>query len=82
MELRENMCILIFVLFIVDNTSILKLVFPITYCFSFDSHLSGCVVLIIVVVVPFFRVIVTYLCYHGYHHTVTFVMRDIFHCKC
>ena len=48
MELREN------ILFIVDTTSILKLVFPITYCFCLDSHLSGCVVAIIAVVIAFF----------------------------
>ena len=56
----------IYILFIVDNTSILKLVFPITYCFCLDCHLSGCAV--VIVVVAFFSVIATYLCYHGYHH--------------
>ena len=39
----------VFILFIVDNTSVLKLVFPITYCFCFENHLSGCVVVVIVV---------------------------------
>ena len=37
------------VFFVVYNTSILKMVFPITYCFCLDSHLSACVVVIIVV---------------------------------
>ena len=43
----------IFILFIVDNTSALQLVFPITFCFCLDSHLSGCVVVTIVVGVAF-----------------------------
>ena len=82
MELRENICFLIFLFFfIVDNASILKLVFSIIYCFCLDSHLSGCVV-VIIVVAAFFFVIATYLCYHGYHTTVTFVMHVIFYCKC
>ena len=49
MELYENMSILIFLFFIVYNASILKMVFPITYCFCLDSHLSTCIVVIIVV---------------------------------
>ena len=64
MDLRENMCLLIFLFFfIVDNTTFLKLVFPVTYCFCLDSLLSGCVVAIIVVVSSF-SVIITYLCHH------------------
>ena len=45
------MCILkhvyfnIFVHFIVDTTSILKLVFPTAYCFCLGGHLGGCVFL-------------------------------------
>ena len=42
------------VLFIVYKTSILKLVFPIFFCFCLDSHLSGCVVVVVVVDVAFF----------------------------
>ena len=41
----------IFVLFIVDTTSILKLVFPTVYCFCLDGYFGGCVVAIIVTVV-------------------------------
>ena len=44
------------VLFIVDLTSILKSVFPTTYCFCLDGHLGGCVVAIIAAVVVFFLV--------------------------
>ena len=56
MELRENMCILIliFPFSFVDTTSILKLVFPTVYWFCLGSHLSNCVVTIIVVTVLFF----------------------------
>ena len=46
----------IFVLFIVDATSILKLVFPSVYCFCLDGYFRRCVVAIIanvVVVVAF-----------------------------
>ena len=43
----------IFVLFIVDTTSILKLVFPTVYCFCLDGYVGGCVVAIIVTVVGF-----------------------------
>ena len=41
------------VLFIVDITTILKLVFPTLYCFCLDGHLGGCVVAIIVAIVFF-----------------------------
>ena len=41
----------IFVLFIVDTTSFLKLVFPTVYCFCLDGYFSGCVVAIIATVV-------------------------------
>ena len=41
----------IFVLFIVDTTSILKLVFPTGYCFCLDGYFGGCAVAIIVTVV-------------------------------
>ena len=41
----------IFVLFIVDTTSFLKLVFPTVYCICLDGYFSGCVVAIIVTVV-------------------------------
>ena len=51
-ELRKNMCFFnIFVLFIVDTTFILKLVFPTVYCFCLDGYFGGCVVAIIVTVV-------------------------------
>ena len=39
------------VLFVVDTTSILKLVFPTAYCSCLDGHLDCCVVAIIVAVV-------------------------------
>ena len=65
--------------FILDNTSILKLVFPITYCFCLDSLLSGCVA-VIIVVVAFFSVIITYLCYHGYHHYCYFCYTCVIFC--
>ena len=45
------------VLFIVYNTSILKLVFSFTYCFFLASHLSSCFVVVIVVFVAFFRLL-------------------------
>ena len=71
-ELRENMCILIFpVFFIVDTTSMSKLVFSITYCFRLDSHLSGCVAVIINDVVSLFLCYCngySCLCDDGYHH--------------
>ena len=51
MELREKMYLNIFVLFIVDPTSILKLVFPTIYYFCLDGYFGGCVVAIIVIVV-------------------------------
>ena len=38
------------VLFIVDNTSVLKLIFPTAYCFCLDGHLGGWVVAIAVLV--------------------------------
>ena len=41
----------IFILFVVDTTSILKLVFPAVYCFCLNGYFSGCVVVIIVTVV-------------------------------
>ena len=73
-----NIC----VLFIVDTTSILKLVFPITYCFCFDCHLSGCVVVFINVVVAFFPVIVTVIfVIMVIITTITFVICVIFYCK-
>ena len=51
MELRENMYLNIFILFIVDPTSILKLVFPTIYYFCLDGYFGGRVVAIIVIVV-------------------------------
>ena len=54
MELREKVFFNISGLFIVDTTSVLKLMFLITYCFCLDSHLSGCVVVIINIVIAFF----------------------------
>ena len=51
MELREKMYLNIFVLFIVDPTSILKLVSPTIYYFCLDGYFGGCVVAIIVTVV-------------------------------
>ena len=72
------------VLFIVDTGSILKLVFPITYCVCLDSQLSGCVVVIMVVVIAFFSVIVTVIPIFVIMviiTTVTFVMYVIFYCK-
>ena len=44
----------IFVLFIVDTTSILTLVFPTIYYFCLDGYIGGCVVAIIVTVVVVF----------------------------
>ena len=41
----------IFVLFIVDTISFLKLVFLTVYCFCLDGYFSGCVVAIIATVV-------------------------------
>ena len=41
----------ILVLFIVDTTSVLKLVFPTVYYFCLDGYSGGCVVVIIVTVV-------------------------------
>ena len=72
------------VLFIEDTTSILKFVFPITYCFCLYSHLSSCVVVIIVVVVAFFSVTATVIVMFVTMVIITivnFVMRVIFHCK-
>ena len=63
MELHDNMCILIFsfFLFIVDTTSILKLVFPIVYCFCIDGCFGRFVVAIIVTVVVIFIYLFIYL---------------------
>ena len=44
----------IFVLFIVDTTSILKLVFPIVYCFCIDGCFGRFVVAVIVTIVVIF----------------------------
>ena len=59
------------VLFIVGTTSTLKLLFPITYCFCLDSHLSGCVFswLLLLLFPHFFYYSNRYsfLSYHGYH---------------
>ena len=41
----EHVYFNIFVHFIVDTTSILKLVFPTAYCFCLGGHLGGCVFL-------------------------------------
>ena len=54
MELRENVYLNIFVLSLVDTTSILKLVFPTVYYFCLDGYFGGCVVAIIVTVVVVF----------------------------
>ena len=48
----------IFVLFIVDTTSFLKLVFPTVYCICLDGYFGGCVVAIIVTVVVVVVVVV------------------------
>ena len=45
----------IFVLFIVDTTSILKLMCPTVYCFYLDGYFGGCVAVIIVTVVVVFN---------------------------
>ena len=66
----------------VDATFILKLVFPINYCFCLNSHLSGCVVLIITV--RFFTVIVTVALIFAIKiiiTTITFAMRVILYCQ-
>ena len=51
MELRENVYFNIFVLFLADTTSILKLVFPTVYYFCLDGYFGGCAIAIIVTVV-------------------------------
>ena len=53
MELPENVYFHISIVFILDTTSILKLVFPTVYCFCLDGYVGGCVVAIIVTVVGF-----------------------------
>ena len=58
------------VLFIVDITSILKLVFPTAYCFCPDGHLGGCAVEIVVAVVVLFYLLV---------YSVYFLFLFIFH---
>ena len=57
--------------FIVDTTSMSKLVFSIAHCFCLDSHLSGCVAVIINDVVSLFLCYCngySYLCNDDYHH--------------
>ena len=49
----------IFLLFIIDTTSILKLVFPTVYCFCLDGYFGGFVVAIVFTVV--FIYLFTYL---------------------
>ena len=51
----------IFVLFIVDTTSILKLVFPIVYCFCIDGCFGRFVVAVIVTIVVIFTYLFIYL---------------------
>ena len=46
--MRKHVYFNVSVLFIVYKTSILKLVFPTFFCFCLDSHLSGCVVVVVV----------------------------------
>ena len=66
-----NMYFNISVVFIVDNTFILKLVFLFPYCFHLDSHLSGCVTVIIAVLLLLLFLFFGYcnlsFC-HGHHH--------------
>ena len=50
----KNVYFSIFVLFIVDTTSILKLVFPIVYCFCIDGCFGRFVVAVIVTIVVIF----------------------------
>ena len=51
MESNENVYFNIFALFIVDTTSVLKLVLPTVYYFCLDGYFGGCVIAIIVTVV-------------------------------
>ena len=46
-------------LFIVDTTSILKLMFPVAFCFWVDSCLGYCVAVVVVIFIYLFIVIVT-----------------------
>ena len=46
------------VLFIVDTTSILKLMFPTVFCFRLDGYFGGCLVAIIVTAVVFIYLII------------------------
>ena len=55
----------IFLLFIVDTISILKLVFLTVYCFCLDDYFGGCVVAIIVTVVDVFVFICLFI-YFGF----------------
>ena len=62
MELPENVYFHISIVFILDTTSILKLVFPTVYCFCLDGYVDGCVVAIIVTVVVFIYLFILFFC--------------------
>ena len=71
----------IFVLFIVDTTSILKLVFPTVYCFCLDGYFGGCVVAIIVTVVVFIYLFI-YFYLFIYYFFCRFNCYSYFCCRC
>ena len=75
MELCENMYFNIFTLFIVDTTSILKLMFPTVYHFYLDAYFGGCVVVIIVtdVAVAFIYIFIHLFCFFVYLFILFFV---------
>ena len=69
----------IFVLFIADTTSILKLVFPTVYCFCLDGYFGGCVVAIIVTVVVVAVVLFIYLFIYIFIYFAFFVCLFIYY---
>ena len=68
----------IFVLFIVDTTSILKLVFPIVYCFCIDGCFGRFVVAIIVTVVVIFIYSFIYLFIHLFIYLLNYLFIYLF----
>ena len=69
----------IFVLFIADTTSVLKLVFPTVYCFCLDGYFGGCVVAIIVTVVVVAVVLFIYLFIYIFIYFAFFVCLFIYY---
>ena len=80
----KHVCFNIPGFFIVDTTSMSKLVFSITYCFCLDSHLSGCLLSLLIMLFLYFSVIamaIPVFVMTVIITIVTFVIRVIYYCK-